>query len=452
MKSKFVLVVIVGSILSGMLPAWSSAEPDGILSLYRSAQAKDPSLGRARARVDSSVAEAEMALAVLLPRLDASAGISWINNTTVNYGTGDIHGSYTGNNYGINLRQPLVQLPGVYGLSASRAGVRAAEATLSGAEQELIVRIAEAYFMILKSRTDESLFAEERKRLERVVEQAEAFLKSGTGDVIAVYEAKSRYDSSQADLVKAVNQRRLAQQHLASLVGRPVADVKELGSYEPTGPEPADLRWWLDTMWRNQPNLIQARETLDQAIDQKKAAMAGHAPVLQAIGGYNVNKGSTFLPDVETRQWSIGLNLSFPLYSGGETMARSRRAVAAETEQRHVLDATNEQLTQKLKEAFLTLEYNASLVKALRQKQVSAEQQLTAVTKGRAIGTRTAVDLLNAEQGYAVSRRDLSGAIYDNVFQRLQLKAAAGNLNEQDVAALEASLMVRPAASPVTQQ
>ncbi len=444
MRNKFILIVLLLFLGSFSLSVNALAKAEGIIEFYESAKTKDLVIGRARARLEISAAEKDMSLSVLLPRMEATAAINSIDSSTLHYEPKAINRSYVGENYGVNLRQPLLQIPGAYGLAASRAGVRAAEATLQGASQELITRVAEAYLGILKAHSEEKLFADELKRLDRILEQSEAFLKAGTGDVIAVYEARARKDSAQADLVKAINQRRLSEQQLARVSGRPVTRVKGLGTYAPKGPEPADLKWWLEAMRQNQPALIQARETLQQAADQRKSARAGHYPVINASAGYNVSKGSTFLPDVETRQWSVGLNLTLPIYSGGETAARIRKAVAAESEQRNVLDSADEQLTQKLKEVYLTLEYNASLISALKQKMVSAELQLTAVSKGRSIGTRTAVDLLNAEQGYAASRRDLAGAICDNALQRLLLKAAAGNLTEKDLVELNMNLIDTP--------
>jgi outer membrane protein len=92
-----------------------------------------------------------------------------------------------------------------------------------------------------------------------------------------------------------------------------------------------------------------------------------------------------------------------------------------------------DQNTRRVKEAFLNLQYNVSLADAYKRKHESAELQLKATRKGREIGTRTAIDLLNAEQTWAVSRRDLSSALYDNLLRHLELRAAAGILADDDL-------------------
>jgi outer membrane protein len=280
------------------------------------------------------------------------------------------------------------------------------------------------------------LYRDELSRVSSILKQAEAFLKAGTGDIIAVYEARARMDSAAADLIKAEGQRRIAEQALSSLTGTVVTKVSELSLSRPKGPQPVDFAWWLEAMQKNNPAIRQAQEDLRQAGHYSKANWSGHLPTLQLQGGYTVDKGSTFLPEVETRQWFVGASISVPIYSGGETAGRTRRAVAGESERRFMLADVQDQHTNRLKEAFLNLQYNVSLAEAYQRKQESAELQLKATRKGREIGTRNAIELLNAEQTYAVSRRDLSNVLYDNLARQFELKAAAGVLTEEDLQAL----------------
>jgi outer membrane protein len=139
------------------------------------------------------------------------------------------------------------------------------------------------------------------------------------------------------------------------------------------------------------------------------------------------------LPAAEVRQWFVGASLSLPWYSGGETAAKIRRAVASEEERQHTFDETIEQQRENVKQAFYNLRYNFSLIKALEQKMTSAEIQLDAVKKGRNMGMRNAIDLLNAEQSYSLALRDYKYALYDNFIRVFQLKSAAGILVDADV-------------------
>ncbi|MBV5341505.1 MAG: TolC family protein [Deltaproteobacteria bacterium] len=428
-----------------LLPAPAAAGVEDLLTLYAPAKAKDPAIGKARARLDASRADTNISFAQMLPRVEANAGINWISNISLNYGPNEISGTYTGDSYGFSARVPLFAVPNVYNLAASRATVRGADAILSGSRQDLIVNLAEAYFGLLKAQIDEVLYREEMNRLGQIHAQVTEFKNSGTGSAISVYEAKAKLDSAAADSIKATIMCKLAAQQLESIAGRQVTEIMDLGPYKSHGPEPADIDWWLDVMLKNRPTLVQARELLTQSELSRRAVNAGHLPTISASGGYSVSKGSTFLPEVETRQWTIGLNLSLPIYSGGETAARTRRALAVESEQRFVVSETREQGVQKLKQAFLNLEYSNAIMPSTLQKKVSAVIQLEATRDGRIVGTRTGIDLLNAEQGAAIAQRELAGALYDNALRQLQLKAAAGILQENDLMELNLLLVKAPA-------
>lgn len=421
-----------------LMPSSALAEEKGIYELYTLAKARDPIVGKAGARLEAGKADQDIAFAALMPHVSANAASRQMWHTVLNYSPDTIEGTYQGFSYGIAGQLALFNLPSYLQVAAADAGLKSADAGTAVAQQDLIVRLVNAYVLLLKAQADEKLYRDELLRVSKILEQAEAFLKAGTGDVIAVYEAKARMDSAAADLIKTEAQRGIAEQTLSSLTGIPITTVKDIKVTTPVGPQPAELSWWLETMQKKNPSLQQAKEDLVQAGYYSDANRAGHMPTIQLQGGYTVDKGSTFLPDVETKQWYIGASVSFPIYSGGETVARTRRAVAGESERRFMLADSQDQNTKRLKESFLNLQYNISLADAYKRKHESSDLQLKATRKGREIGTRTAIDLLNAEQAWAVSRRDLTNALYDNLLRRLELAAAAGVLKESDLQAPQA--------------
>lgn len=331
---------------------------------------------------------------------------------------------------------PLFAMPAYHQLSAADAGIRSAASGSDLARQDLMTRLVTAYVRFVKAQADERVYSEEKSRLNRILEQAEAFLKAGTGDIIAVHEARARLDSAGADLVKSQGERRLAEQLLANLTGISVTAVRDLAVARPAPPEPADLNWWIETMQQRNPAIRQAREDLTQAEEGSKAAGAGHLPTVNLFGGYSADKGSTFLPDVLTSQWYVSATVTVPIYYGGETSASTRKAIAGEAERRFMLTDARDQRLQRLKEAFVKLQYSVALAEAYQRKLDSAQTQLNATQKGLNLGTRTAIDLLSAEQKHAISRRDLTSALYDNFQYQIELKAAAGILEESDLASI----------------
>lgn len=448
MRNRLLLLgtVVLSAALAINPPNLVAGDQKDIMELYTLAKAKDPIVGRAGARLEASQADQQISWAALMPRISANATQRQFWHTVKNYSTtSNIDGTYTGYNYSITGQMPLLNLPASLQISAADSGRNSAEAGDLAAKQDLIVRLVDGYVKLLKAQADERLYKDELSRVAKILEQAEAFLKAGTGDIIAVYEAKARLDSASADLIKTQAQLHIAEQNLSSLTGIEVNSVKDLPRMDPRPPNPDDLDWWLETMQKNSPVLRQAVADLNQAEYYSSANRAGHAPTIQLNGGYTVDKGSTFLPEVETRQWFIGASISLPIFSGGETVARTRRAVAGESERRFMLEDARDQNTKRLKDAFLNLKYNVSLAEAYMRKHESAELQLKATQKGRSIGTRTAIDLLNAEQTFAVSRRDLTHSLYDNLLRHLELKSSAGTLTEDDLVKLNSFLITSPA-------
>lgn len=417
--------------------------PATIWDLYLSAKAKDPAIGRAEARVVSSKAESDLLLSGLMPHLDAGAGVTQISQSLSNYPSTDKSENYTAINYNATARMTLLHIPTIHSLSAAAANIKGEQAGVSAARQNLIVRFTDAYFSLLKTQADKLIAQGEISRLKQVLVQSQAFLKEGTGDIIAVYEAQSRLDGAAADLTRSECNLRLAEQKLSNLVGQPVTSIENYLPLQPKGPEPDELDWWVATMEKEQPMIRQAREGVAQASEQRKAAKSEYLPVLQASGGYAVSRGTADYPSAEVRQWTVGASLSMPFYSGGEKAAKVQRATASEEERRRMLDETWNLHLDTIKQAFFNLRYNISLIKALGQKKVSTEIQLAAVKKGRSIGTRNAIDLLNAAQAYSIALRDYKNALYDNFTSVIRLKSAAGILAESDLS--EISKAVAPA-------
>lgn len=407
---------------------------DTIWDLYLAAKSNDPVLGRAEARVKGSKADRKVLFSTLLPHLDSNIGVQQVSQNLSNYNA-QTNGNYdyTSLHYNVTARMTLLHVPTIHSLSAAAASLRGEQAGVAVARQNLIVRFTDSYFALLKAQADKQIALGEIKRLKQVLDQAQNFYKEGIGDIIAVYEAKSRLDGATADLTKSESTLRLAEQKLSSVVGKPVSMIANYLPQPPVKPDPDNLDWWVATMEREQPLLRQAREGLAQSAEQRKSVKAEHLPILQATGVYDTNRGTAALPTAEVRQWYVGASISMPLYSGGETDAKISRAVASEEERQHSFNETMDQQRDNIKQAFYNLRYNISLIRAMEQKMASAEIQLDAVKSGRNIGTRNAIDLLNAEQTYSIALRDYKYALYDNFIRAIQLKSSAGILDEVDV-------------------
>jgi len=384
-------------------------------------------LAEARALLRADQALRPLARSGLMPRLQVAAGVSRNEADIEGFGTQDLQEAYRGENYSVTLRQPLFDGQAWTALRAADSRIRGSEAALLAAEQDLILDVARAYFGSLGSGAAERVARGQRDLLRNIFRQTEAFLKAGTGDIIALHEAKARLDAAEADLIQAENADRMSTHQLQRLLHRPPKELDDLGTVQALGPEPSTVEPWVEAAMENQPILIGAREQMRAAEDDVEIARRARWPNLEIESGYMYDKGG-FLPDLRRREARIGIVFSMPIYQGGEISARVRQAEAWSEASRNRLDGLRDRIRLETEDAFLLLQDSVARLDAARQTINSAGTALYATQDGYALGTRSLIDLMNAVQAHAAAQRSLFQARYDHVVARLGLKAAAGIL------------------------
>jgi outer membrane protein len=427
----------------------SQGGAEDLLAAYRQAAATSPVLARARALLDADRASRPLAEVGLKPKVGATAGVSANNAEITGFGSdfglpiaSDINKDFLGANYSVTLTQPVLNGQAWVAVRAADAQIRAGQATLLAAEQDLILQVTRTYFEVLRAEADARVARGQRELLGSVKDQAEAYLRVGSGDIIAVREAGARLDAAEADRIRAENEARIARQRLERLTHQPVTQLADLGPIEPVGPQPDQVEPWKEAAKDNQPLLTQAREQLRVARDQVEIARRAQWPTVNLNAGYGYVKGN-FLPSVETHQAQVGLNLTAPIYTGGEIRARTQQAGAQARATRYSLEALQDQVYLDTESAFLILENSVSQLRAARQAMESARVSMEATRTGYDIGDRSIIDLLTTIQSFDSAQRNYYLALYDQVVARVQLKAAAGVVSVKDIEALNELLSIR---------
>jgi outer membrane protein len=415
------------------------ASAEDLLTVYRQAAETSPVLAQARALFRADQALRPLAMSGLLPKLQANAGVSRGGTHITGFGAEEIEESYYGSDYSVTLKQPILDGQAWASLRAADAQIRAGEAVVLAAEQDLILEVAQAYFQALSARAERQVALSQRDLLQAIFEQTEAFLKAGTGDIIARDEARARLDAAEAALIQAENLEKRRMQQIERLMHRPPGELDDLEILTAEGPCPPEPAPWVETAEENQPRLIRAREQLRSAEDEVEIARRARWPNLDLETGYSYAKGA-FLPDLERRELQIGLVFTMPIYQGGEISAKILQARERSVATRCQLEDLEDQVRFDTEDAFLVLEDSVAQVEATRQSLVSAETATKATRRGYEVGTRTLIDLLNAVQSEALAQRSLFLARYTHVAARLGLKAAAGVLSVEDLKAVNALL------------
>lgn len=412
---------------------------DDLIQLYQRAQDNDPQIRAARA-VRLAAGEAKpIARSGMLPNASASANLDYTDQQ-VQDGPDQ---SYASRGIGLTVVQPLYRRDRMLRLDQADSQISGADAVLQQAEQALLLRVAQAYFGVLAAKDNLGFSKTEEEAIARQLDQAKRRFEVGLIAITGVHEAQARYDASRANVITAVNQQDNAFEILREIVGGEVGEPLSLADPVPLErPKPADPAYWTQTALENNPAIIAAREQLEVAKKEIEVQRSGHYPTLDLVGGYDLShsNGGFVYQGKTIGSANIGVQLAVPLYTGGGVAAATRQA-------RYNMDAALQSLEQQrrsaarqVRDAYRGMEASISRVEALKAGAVSAASALEATNAGFEVGTRTLVDVLNAQSELFRSQRDYSQARYDYVLNRLALKQAAGTVSTEDLAQVNAWL------------
>jgi outer membrane protein len=399
-----------------------------IMTVHDLASMTDPQLRIARADAGQAEAQERRAKARYLPSLDATAGITrveQVRDIAIGEASGD---AFRRESWRLNLSQPIYNRELHMGIQQADVASSRAEANFTAAQQDFLLRVAETYFGVL--RAEEALrFSEaEFRAIDRQFEQAQQRYEVGLIAITDVHEARASADAARARVISAQTQLDDAHEALFELTGRYFDDLMRLAEGLPLKtPDPADAQAWVDMAMANSPDIRAAQFAVDVEESGVDIAQAGHWPSLGfAASRSGADSGDALDASTST---SIGVNLSVPLYSGGGVRANVRAAslrAAAATER---LEQVMRQTSREVRNNYRSVVSGISEVEAREQAVVSARSALEATQAGFEVGTRTIVDTLISQQNLFSAERQLVNARFDYLLNWLRLQRASGTLS-----------------------
>jgi len=422
-------------IAGGLITLCSPLYALDLVETYQLARQQDALLQIAQSQLEAERQALPLAQSGNKPQvnLTASATLSDANNEL----TGDDELAVLG--YGISLQQNLYNTGISAQIDVAEATVRQAEADYRVVDQDLIVRVTEAYFGILSAQDTVDFAIAEKNAIGRQLEQAKKRFEVGLIAITDVKEAQASYDASLAQEIIARNALDNARQTLQVIIGQAVPrDLSVLGEQvDLTIPEPADRQAWVEQARKNNFSLVSAEAALQAASEARNIAQADGDPTLAFIASYNGNTiDSHNNGGYDTGDLAVSLQFNMPLYTGGRTGATIAKAEADYNTARDNLLLQNRLVSQAANTAYLAVLAGISQVNALQQALVSTNAALEATEAGFDVGTRTSVDVLISLRATYGARRDYSSARYDYLINTLKLRQAAGLLSEEDLTAI----------------
>ena len=432
---------------SGIAMAQNNAVMD-LRQIYQAALAQDATIRASRAAADAGRERLPQARAGLMPSVSASVGR---NNNNLDTTTPNILGvptttndQYFSDNKTLQLRQPLVNMQRWLQFEQAKFVVDEVEATLDRDLQNLVVRVSGSYFEALMTDEQLELVLAQKSTYTAMLDAAKKGLAAGSGTRTDIDDAQARLDMAVAQELEARQNQDLTRRQLQMLVNAPVGAVAKLNvsALKLEGPQPANLETWTTKAEQNSPEIKALQARLEAARKEVRKAQAGHLPTLDAVAQWS-NSGSENTTRINSRfeNKTLGLQLNVPIFSGGYVNSTIRQAVAEQTRAEESLEALRRDLGVRVHKEYRGVSEGVMRVRALEQAARSADQMLKSTQMSMKAGSRTQLDVLNAQQQYTMSLRDLAQARYIYLLSKIKLASLAGDDASVSVNEVNVSLL-----------
>lgn len=412
------------------------AEAANLSDIYGQARKNDALYASAQAAYKAGLERLPQGRSLLLPSVNLSANVRHVDSDSSS-------GNYTSQGATLALTQPIYRKQNLEALEQAKLQVQVVENQLKLAEQDLMLRTAQAYFDVLLAQDNLATAEAQKTAIAEQLALAKKSFEVGAATIVDTHEAQARYDATVAEEIASRNDLDVKRRTLEKLILAAAPKLAVLADKVTVSlPQPNDMDSWAG----------QAREhSLNVAVNQSLAEIArrevarqrgGYLPTVDLTASYSDSRNGSVggVSGVDSQSAAIGVELAWNLYQGGATGSLVREAVANKERAGFDLDNATRQAELDARQAFLGVVSGEARVRALEQAVVSGEAQLKSTRLGQEVGVRTAVDVLNAQQLLFSARRDLASARYSSLISGLRLKAVSGGLTEADLQAVDALL------------
>jgi outer membrane protein len=429
-----------------LLASSAFAAAADLVDVFRLAQRADATYAAARASWAAAQERIPQARAGLLPFASASVSTQY-NDRSTRFRDGvspRSSGDFTSSGVSLSVTQPLYRRQNTVVYDQALTQVQQADAQLAVAAQDLILRVAQAYFDVLLAQDNVAFSEAQKVAIGQQLQQAKRNFEVGTATITDTHEAQARYDLTTSQEIAARSELELRRRALEQVIARAAPPLAPLGpQFTLKPPEPAVMDTWAALAQRANLQVLVAQSALvfaAQEIDRNRYA---HYPTFDAFATASGNTSGaqdagSFRTD--SRSGVVGLQLAIPIYQGGAVNSRVRESIANEDRARQDLENARRSAEFNARQAFLGITNGIAQVRALEAALVSTQSQLASTRLGQEVGVRTQVDVLNAQQLLFSARRDLAQSKYTYVLSLLRLEAAIGELTEGDIVAVNAWL------------
>ena len=419
-----VRAILILAILTGLNV---SAKAETLSDIYKIAVKNDPVILAAKANYNADKETLKQGRAVLLPQLSGSVNKLEPNDPTTT--------NPDKTTYSASLSQSLFNVPAWFQFKSAKNMDQVAEATFAANQQDLIIRVSETYFNVLRAYENKLTREAELSAISRQLEQTQERFEVGLLPITDVFEIQAIFDEATANNLEASGALDIAFEKLQSLTGQSHDKLSGLkNSFIAASPDPIDVDSWVEFSLANNFTLKASQLVQQAANATATAAKAQHLPKITISTDYRKTEQPEANLNGETsEQTSINLNLTMPIFSGGLTSSQARQSSYKAKAAKHNFIAAKRNTVQAARSTHQQVMTNIARVKARTQATKSAESALKATQAGYEVGTRNIIDVLLAQRTVFQAKRNFASARYDYILSMMRLKQVAGQLSPEDI-------------------
>lgn len=436
----FLCLISAAGVVGAFVPLCANAED--LWSVYQQALANDPVYGAARASLAAGKEKLRQGRSGLMPNIAISGSYMKTNleempSDPAVAGYKDFNSHYPQSTYTLQLTQPLFRAANWEQYQIGVLNGTLSEAQYAQAQQDLMLRTAQAYFEVLAAQDTLSSIQANKAAITEQLAAAKRNFEVGNSTIADTDETQSRYDLAVAQELAAQNALGEKVSLLEQLIGKPPGTLLPLRQgVKLTAPEPAQMAQWVEHAEQDNFNVVGQQINAEIAHRTTKANRAGHLPTVDLVASRqhtNLGGDDILYPPGISNQSEVGVQWNIPIFSGFMVDSKVQESVALEEKARQDLINARRTAAQSARQSYMGVDSGLSQIAAYEEAETSSRKALASNRLGYKMGVRINIDVLNAQQQFYATRQNLAKAKYETILNGLRLKSAAGTLKEEDL-------------------
>lgn len=433
---------IIASVIATAFLSFNAGASD-LLQIYKEALVNDAQFSAARASKLAGQERSVQGRSALLPRVGLTGSVNKSRSEFDPDVGATVKSTTNGNTMTLSLSQPLFNLGAWENYEQSKLSVIASDIQFAGAQQDLMLRVSQAYFDVLAAENTLKTLQAQKVAVAEQLASAKRNFEVGTQTITDTHEAQSQYDLITAQELAGQGDLEVKRAALRQIIGKDAGDLSKLkDGVQLTAPVPAQITDWVDSAEKQNFSVTSSQVGLEVAQREIKKSRSGHLPTidLSASTGRSTASLGGSTPSGVSKPSSIGVSVNIPIFAGFGTDSKVRESIALEDKARNDLETARRNAAQAARQSYIGVVSGLAQIKAFEAAEISSQSALDSTKLGYQVGVRINIDVLNAQQKLSNTRQSLAKARYDSIMSGLRLKAAAGSLKEADLAEVNALL------------